>query len=56
MTQEIARFSARGYTDGLGGGTFIGMLKSPFVLLALTLFFSLRTPSYHEFCKACIEK
>ena len=28
MGQETARVHARGYTDGLGGGTYIGKLTS----------------------------
>lgn len=53
MAQEVARLNARGYYDGLGGGTYIG--KSGLNVLSCKLIISVgRAPSYCQLCQTCI--
>lgn len=46
--QEVARINARGYGDGLGGGTFIGALAPPVCPRNCLMMFLRRPSCYHE--------
>lgn len=47
MGQEISRAHARGYNDGLGGGTYIGQLLATKRLLHIMKLF-IRSPTHYE--------